>query len=253
MGFDRPDFAIMLNHSGLKAGAASWFDVSYDRCRSWSGPFAFPMLGLPGVAARTDYLRSTGGRILFLLTAAKSNGDEGRAFCATTADSGRTFDFLSWIGPEPEGFSIMPAGVRLPDSRILVALRCREGRLDFQNARHWIDLYASDDEGAGWTYVNRPVADTGKGGNPPTLMLLQDGRLCLTYGYRAPPFAIRARVSSDGGATWGPEITLREGGGNHDIGYPRTLQRPDGTVVTIYYFNDHPDGERYIAATLWRP
>jgi hypothetical protein len=23
--------------------------------------------------------------------------------------------------------------------------------------------------------------------------------------------------------------------------------------VTVYYFNDHPDGERYIAATLWEP
>jgi hypothetical protein len=30
------------------------------------------------------------------------------------------------------------------------------------------------------------------------------------------------------------------------------VQRPDGTIVTAYYFNDHPGGERYIAATLWR-
>lgn len=253
VGFDRPDFAIMLNHSGLRAGATSWFDVSYDRCRSWSGPFAFPGLGLPGVAARTDYLPSRGGRFLFFLTAAKSNGEEGRAFCARTDDSARTFEFLSWIGPEPEGFSIMPASVRLPDSRILVALRCREGRHDFQAARHWIDLYWSQDEGSTWTFLNSPVGDTGKGGNPPTLTLLHDGRLCLTYGYRAPPFGMRARLSSDSGATWSGEITLREGAGNHDLGYPRTLQRPDGTIVTMYYFNDHADGERYIAATLWRP
>jgi hypothetical protein len=174
-------------------------------------------------------------------------------FCARTRDSARTFDFVSWIGPEPDGFSIMPASVRLPDSRILVALRCREGSRDFQHARHFIDLYVSNDEGAAWRLVNRPVEDTGKGGNPPTLTLLRDGRLCLTYGFRAPPFAMRARLSSDAGATWGPEITLREGGGNHDIGYPRTLQRPDGTIVTIYYFNDHADGERYIGATLWNP
>jgi hypothetical protein len=26
---------------------------------------------------------------------------------------------------------------------------------------------------------------------------------------------------------------------------------PDGKVVTIYYFNDRKDGERYIAATIW--
>ena len=53
--------------------------------------------------------------------------------------------------------------------------------------------------------------------------------------------------------TWGDEIVLRDDAGNHDIGYPCTIQRPDGVIVTIYYFNDQPDGERYIGATLWRP
>ena len=30
------------------------------------------------------------------------------------------------------------------------------------------------------------------------------------------------------------------------------MQRPDGTLVTVYYFNDRLAGEGYIAATLWR-
>ena len=38
-----------------------------------------------------------------------------------------------------------------------------------------------------------------------------------------------------------------------DLGYPRTVQRPDGKIVTVYYFNDHKDTERYIAATIWDP
>jgi len=75
----------------------------------------------------------------------------------------------------------------------------------------------------------------------------------LTYGYRDPPFEMRAKLSSDEGESWGQEVVLRTGGGNHDIGYPRTVQRSDGKVVTVYYFNDHPEGERYIAATLWEP
>jgi hypothetical protein len=41
--------------------------------------------------------------------------------------------------------------------------------------------------------------------------------------------------------------------GFRDLGYPRTVQRPDGKLVTIYYFNDRPDTERYIAATIWDP
>ena len=29
--------------------------------------------------------------------------------------------------------------------------------------------------------------------------------LSVFNGYRAPPYGVRARISSDGGATWGPE------------------------------------------------
>ncbi len=249
--FTYPDFALMCARSGLRAGAKSWFYVSHDRCRMWEGPFRLPMFGQPGIAARTDYLVSDANTCTLFLTAAKSNGDEGRVFCARTTDAGKTFQFLSWIGPEPEGYSIMPASVRLPDSRILVAVRCREGRREFGEARAWIDLYASDDDGATWHYMNRPVPDTGVGGNPPTMTRLQDGRLCMTYGYRDAPHSIRARLSSDDGNTWNEEIMLRDDGGNHDLGYPRTVQRPDGKMVTVYYFNDHPETERYIGATLW--
>ena len=85
------------------------------------------------------------------------------------------------------------------------------------------------------------------------MIRLSDGRLCLTYGYRDPPSGICAGLSDDDGESWGDNIVLRDNGGNHDIGYPRTVQRSDGNVVTVYYFNDAPDGERYIAATIWKP
>ena len=251
--FSHPDFAIMCTRSGLKTGAKSWFYISYDRCRKWDGPFMLPMFGQPGIAARTDYLVSSAEECTLFLTAAKTNGDEGRVFCARTTDAGKTFKFLSWITPEPEGYAIMPASVRLSESRILVAVRYSGRKQDSKERQSWIDLYASDDNGATWSYMNRPVPDTGRGGNPPTLTKLHDGRLCLAHGHRDAPYSMCARLSSDDGATWGEKITLRDDGGNHDIGYPRTVQRLDGTIVTIYYFNDHPDGERHIAATLWKP
>ena len=38
------------------------------------------------------------------------------------------------------------------------------------------------------------------------------------------------------------------------MGYPRSVQRPDSRIVTIYYFWDRTTGpERYIAATIWDP
>jgi len=141
----------------------------------------------------------------------------------------------------------MPASVRLSESDLLVVVRCREGR------RRWQAAYRSRDDGRSWVYLNDPVADLGEG-NPPSLINLSDGRLCLTYGYRAEPYSICAKLSSDGGETWGDELVLRDDGACRDLGYARSVQRPDGKVVTVYYFNDAETGpERYIAATIWDP
>ena len=252
--FTHPDFALMCARTGLGKGTVSWFYTSVDRCRSWDGPFSLPDFGLPGVEARTDYLVSGSEDCTLFLTAAKKSGGEGAGvFCARTSDGGQSFRFMEWVCQAEEGWKIMPASVRLSESRILVAVRCHDGAGELGKARNWIDLYASDDSGSSWSYLGRPVPNTGYGGNPPTLTRLRDGRLCITYGYRDAPYGIRARVSGDSGATWDEEIILRNDAGNHDIGYPRTTQLPDGTVVTVYWLNDDPEGERYIAATLWKP
>jgi hypothetical protein len=99
--------------------------------------------------------------------------------------------------------------------------------------------------------VVRAVPDTGRG-NPPSLLRMKDGRLVITYGYRAEPYGIRARVSTDQGRTWDDEIVLRDDGGTWDIGYTRTVQRPDGKLVTVYYYNVG-DTERFIGGTVWEP
>ncbi len=256
--FTHPDFALMCGRTGLRAGARSWFYTSTDRCRSWQGPYELPMFGQTGIAARTDYLVDGPDRCTLLLTAAKPDGEEGRVFCARTTDGGTSFHFVGWVTPEPKGYTIMPASVRLPASdakpgRILTAVRCSESFETTNSRACWIDLYASDDNGESWQQLNQPVPDAGRGGNPPTLTILQDGRLAMTYGYRDEPFGMRGLISSDNGQSWGEEIELSNGAGNHDLGYPRTIQRSDGTMVTVYYTNDDPQGERYIATTLWDP
>jgi hypothetical protein len=211
--------------------------------------------GEPGISARTDYIIDDSQTCTLFLTAVKSNGREGSVFCARSHDSGKSFDFVSWVTPEPEGYSIMPAGLRLSPSHLICAVRCSGPRSRWSTQRPpcWIDLYISQDNGATWQFCDRPVANAGMGGNPPTLTRLHDGRLLMTYGFRDAPYAMLAILSEDDGSTWSAPITLRKGAGNHDMGYPRTTQLDDGTVVTAYYWNDHADGERYIAATLWKP
>lgn len=246
--FAHRNFALMCARTGLRAGARSWFYISYDRCHTWQGPYELPMFGYQGVSARTDYVVTSSTQCTLFLTGTKKDGTEGTTFCARTDDAGRTFQFHSAVGPEPvEGYAIMPASVLLPDGTWLVAIR----RVKKPEAR--IELYASRDDAQTWTYVTTPVANTGRAGNPPSLTLLEDGRLCIVYGYRDYPYGIRAVLSEDGGESWSDPIILRDDGGSADIGYPRTVELPEGELLTVYYYNDHPEGERYIAATVWRP
>ncbi len=86
--------------------------------------------------------------------------------------------------------------------------------------RNFIEAYRSDDNAKTFRHVVRAVPDTGRG-NPPSLVKLADGRLVLTYSYRAAPFGIRARVSKDQGQTWDDEIALRSDAAAWDLGYPR--------------------------------
>ena len=154
--FTHPDFALTVRTNSIHTGIGRIF-YSYDRGRTWDGPFRLPSFDTPGIAPRTDYIIDDKETCTLFITAAKANGREGRPLCVRTTDSGKTWKFVSWIGPEPEGFSIMPASLRLSDTDILVTVRVREA------ARRWIGTYLSTDNGAGWEYLNEAVPDAGVG------------------------------------------------------------------------------------------
>ena len=105
--------------------------------------------------------------------------------------------------------------------------------------------------GAHWQFLGAATGNIG--GNPPSLVKLYDSRLALTYGYRLKPSGVRARISSDEGRTWGQEIILRDDGLTGDLGYPRSVVRSDGKILTVYYFNGPRDEDRTIQATIWSP
>lgn len=252
--FTGSDFAMMCARTGLGGGAVSWFYLSDDRAHTWQGPFALPLFGQTGIEARTDYLVNGPDDCLIFVTASDDQGEEGKGvLMARTTDGGRSFQFVTWIKTSVQDELIMPSSVRIDGKTLLTAIRCSVREGPSTTAPTWIDLYQSTDNGASFHQLNRPVPNAGSGGNPPALTKLHDGRICLVYGYRAAPFGIRARLSKDEGRSWGEVIHLRDDGACSDLGYPRTIQRDDGMLVTTYYFNDHPDTERYIAATLWRP
>jgi hypothetical protein len=245
VNFTHPNFALTLRMEN-KDNGVSRFSFSYDRGKTWRGPFRLPLFGQKGVMARTDYIVDGISECSLFLTASKADGHEGRVFCARTTDGGLSWRFLSFIGPEPTGYAIMPSTVRISANQLVTTIRCASF------PKSWIDAYASDDNGRTWSLLARPEPDAGEG-NPPSLLRLSDGRLCLTYGYRAEPFGIRARLSGNLGRSWSDAITLRDDGGGRDLGYVRSVIRPDGKVVAVYYYQDRSDRARYLAATILDP
>lgn len=244
--FSRPGFAMTLRFH--KSGPAYFF-YTYDKGKTWRGPYEFPKLGTSGINARTDYIVHGSREMTAFLTAQKANGKEGRPICVRTTDGGMTWSLLSHIGPEPANFSIMPSTVQLDPESFLTTLRVKQ-----DEERSCIEAWISRDRGVTWSWLGTPVpAAGGQSGNPPDLIRLRDGRLCLVYGYRSVPRGIRARISADEGRSWGEELVLRDDAVSHDLGYSRSFEREDGMIVSVYYYNDGIHNERFIAATTWSP
>lgn len=125
MDFTHPDFVLTFRMEDIHAGM-SRFEYSYDRGKTWSGPYRLPNFGTQGTAARTNYIVNGKRDVFIFITVGKENGREGRPLCARTTDGGVTWKLVSWIGPEPDGFAIMPSTVRISDTELLTTLRRRE-------------------------------------------------------------------------------------------------------------------------------
>jgi hypothetical protein len=252
--FTHQDFIMTLRFEDTFHRGPTHFYYSYTRGKKWEGPYRFPDLYSPGNASRPDYIINGKHELSAFLTLTKVNGREGRVAHARTTDGGLNWEIVSWLGLEPAGFDIMPSSVRLSPTEILTVIRTRTGdNFDLLTA------YVSGDNAESWKQLRNPVADTGRGGSPPALVKMEDGRLALAYAFRSEYGSrICVRFSSDNGHTWSDEIPLRLGdGANRDVGYPRMVQRADGKLVVIYYWNhalrDDANPYRYIAATIFDP
>ena len=105
----------------------------------------------------------------------------------------------------------------------------------------------SDDGGYTWTF---PEA-MGTNGAPPHLMRHSSGAVIMTYGRRTAPFGQRALISRDNGETWEDEYILRDDGPDHDLGYPSTVELPDGSLLTVYYQKVCGDRACSLLRTRW--
>jgi len=257
--FSNPNVALAVETPlGKERGPTAYF-ITRDRGYTWEGPHLLYDPLFETIQARPSYMLRPDGILLWFVQGTrwdefrrgeKEKAPEGRPMILASIDGAVNWHFLTYITPpDTEPPKICPYPALLPDGRIVVALRnlWPDWRLQ------WTDIYVSEDGGLTWRFLSR----VNQWGAPASLLVLKDKRLLCVYGYRMPPYGVRARISQDGGETWGREIIIRDDGGSPDLGYPRCALLPDGKVVVVYYFNEAGDkvkcngGVRYIAATIF--
>ncbi len=111
-------------------------------------------------------------------------------------------------------------------------------------------VYHSEDDAKTWECRSKP---TGKLMHPAHLLRLADGGLVLSYGNRNALKGVEVLFSDDEGHTWGKPYRVLDAG-RGDIGYPSSVQRKDGCILTAYYANSVPGiGGYHMGVVVWDP
>lgn len=179
----------------------------------------------------------------------KEKAAENKAIAAyESADDGKTWSLVGEVPLSDDGLTVSafhePHVVELSNGRLLGAIRVHGTTPD---TGFTIYLTHSDDGGKTWT-VPTP---TGIIGSPPHLLLHSSGAVIMTYGYRRSPYGQRTKISRDGGQTWSHEIIVNDQGIDGDLGYPCTVELPDGSLITVYYQKLPGDNFCSVLYTKW--
>ncbi|MDB6169557.1 MAG: exo-alpha-sialidase [Verrucomicrobia bacterium] len=163
-------------------------------------------------------------RRLRRLADAKPEAQRGD-FCLVvrSKDQGQTWGDPSIIARQYNEVCAM----RLADGRLMAAIRSSE-----KGAQ--LDVTFSSDNGYHWS---APESLTRNQEHPADLLQLRNGDILLSFGERNKPYGVQAMISRDQGRTWdrNNRYILAWDGDHGDLGYPVTVERKDGKLVTIYY------------------
>jgi len=235
--------------------ARTWFQRSRDGGRTWDTPvevnvkpldWAYPFGHILEESDGTLLLAGYGGALP--VTAAEQRPQA--SFVVRSHDGGKTWGDLVRIAPDHNEITM----ARRRDGSIVAVMRTVGG------AR--LNSSISRDAGRTWS-APKPVTEDRE--HPADLLRLSNGDWLLTFGQRNKPFGVQAMRSRDEGETWERQsrVVLAFDGDHSDVGYPVTIERRDGRLVTVYYIvygERDSEGLKGIApknaftkAVLWRP
>lgn len=228
----------------------SWVILSDDG-EQWSAPIRVPVNTPHGP------IRLRSGDLLYL---GKKGFEyrttrEGDLAACRSADRGRTWTTLGTVplceGTRSNNYHEAHV-VEMTDGRLVGMIRFQYDGADDPVRDRQINFSLfqteSTDGGVTWSRA-RP---TGVYGSPPHLLLHSTGVLVCVYGYRRPPCGQRAMLSYDGARSWQSDLVIRDDGPTGDLGYPASVEMPDGSLFTVYYQQAAPGEKCSLMWSRWK-
>ena len=194
---------------------------------------------------RPGFLVTSKGTVLHTVYARRTVKEQRSSLVMRSSDRGQTWEFVTITAADSDRLGFSETALFENDAGEIGAML----RPAPETANNTYVSFSRDD-GKSWS----PSVDAGFWGYPCQVIELKDGTLLCSYGYRRGRMGIRCVLSRDGGHTWDVDNTIilrADGWGNGgDLGYPRSIQLPDGHIFTLYYINLR-DNITHVAGTHW--
>lgn len=226
---------------------------SDDEGQSWKGPFVPPPLPaertrnvldqLTPAFNRGAMMQARDGRLLWAVVQADDISTSPRltsVHLMQSLDKGESWSYVGPVATDPNITFNETSLLETESGDILAFMRTE----DFDGKA---TMARSRDGGKSF----EKWEDGGFVGQPFHAARLNDGRIFMVYGYRRPPFGIRAKLLNKNADDFrsAAETIIRDDGGAGDLGYPWATLLPDGNVMVVYYMNV-ADGPRHIAGSI---